>query len=230
MKRMRERSHSTICLVVSFFLLWQGCASYKPYSYPQLRPDETPYHKVSGKIKAGVLPLVNQERMSQFFEKNLRKEDVLPVLLTFDNADASSYELNTSEIKLIAPDGKELKRLSFDRVYGVFRKSVGARFFGGFLGGAATAAATLLILLPAIVIMPVMSVMNAKEVNRQIKNDIREKAFADVGYLHPHSTQQGFVFFDWKEGRDLTGSLLKINGIRSTRGKDSQPVDIEVVF
>ncbi|OGX03454.1 MAG: hypothetical protein A3G87_05710 [Omnitrophica bacterium RIFCSPLOWO2_12_FULL_50_11] len=222
--------HQNICIVLSILLLLNSCASYNPYPYPALQPDETPYHQLVENVEVGVMPLMDKGQMSAFFENNLREGDILPILIAFDNKGRNSYKVELDNIRLILPGGEDLRKTEFERVYGALKKNVEGRTFGGFLGGAAIAAASFLILFPAIIIMPVLTAIGTKDVNRKIRRDLWQKTLQETFFLHPASTVQGFVFFNLKEGKSLEGSKLEINRIQSTRGKDATPTNVQIVF
>lgn len=228
---LRRRSLSTsLVLGLCVCLFAGGCASYQPRLIAQLEPSETPYRQNAGSLEVGVLPLVDKGQVVQFFSGNLRDKDILPILLTFDNEDRSGYEGDLSYIELVTLEGERLKPVASERVYEALKKNMGGRVFGGFLGGAVIAVASFFLLLPAVILMPILSGMSVSGANKKLRRDIQSGSLPSRFYLGAQSLTQGFVYFPLKEGGEIKGFGLEIRGVTPTRKAAGSQVDFRINF
>lgn len=223
--RLRVLSTRPFALVLlpAFVICSSGCASYERMPAPAYVPDDIE-NKQESKIpplKAAVLPLQTKDQNMMYFAKNLRDENLLPLVVAIENGGKRGYRLHIKDVEFVGPDGKQISPVPVDELYKeYFKKSVTSRAVGGFFGGAAIAAATFLILSPAIIVMPILCAINTKDVNQTIQNDLNRITFTNEVTADPNLGVQAVIFFKYSKKKDLKGAEMRLNNIHSLNAQD----------
>jgi len=195
-------------LALAFTLV--GCGP--PYTPTILKLDPTGpnvWKQTVGDLTLYVEEYAAEGKWKEAFVLDLATEEVLPLLIKVTNSGKASYEVKSKDI--VVRGQSILNRFDAEKAATKLQTSV--------LAATAVGAGTGILLLPLAPLFGGVLAASTYTRNKQIIENLVDKKF-EQGVILPHSSREGFLYFElYKDRKDLSNLIIELTARNTVTGR-----------
>lgn len=197
-----------LSLAIAFTLV--GCASLTPTIMKLDPTGPNVWKQTVGDLTLYVEEYAADGKGEKAFDLDLATEEVLPLLIRVTNSGKASYEVKSKDI--VVRGQSLLKRFDAEEAATKLQKSVGSAM-------AVDAVAASILFLPLAPLLAATAFIETNSDNKRIIKKLVANKFEE-GVVLPHSSREGFLYFElYKNRKDLSNLIIELTARNTVTGR-----------